>query len=230
MTKQAEREFALKVDQDALYRRPYTSPRVFREFGIVLELFRERFTRGAILDLGCGPGWTSLFLGRAGYEVVGVDISERMIEVARDRSAAENIPVEFVVADMEELDLPQRNFHAALCFDCLHHCPSYAEVLRRVHAHLRPGGYVLLLETTWLHRYSPLARAEAQKYGVTELGFSRRQLRRALTQAGFHSLVRYHDPGPAFRGLGGWLWANLRLWCDWVACFPQAKQILLARK
>ena len=81
---QAERDFARKVDQALLYDKPFYDPRVFREFAVVLEVFRERCPGGRILDLGCGPGWTSLFLARAGFEVLGVDISERMIEVATE--------------------------------------------------------------------------------------------------------------------------------------------------
>ena len=230
MTKQAETEYAFKVDPAHLYRRPYDCPRVFREFATVLQLFGERFAGGSVLDLGCGPGWTSLLLTRAGYEVVGVDISERMIEIARHRSELENAPVTFLVSDMEELDLGRRDFDAVLLFDSLHHCPGYAEVLRRAWEHLRPGGWLLLFETTWLHRYSPHARGEARKYGVTELGFTRRQLRRALHAAGFRRLTRYHDPGPAYRGWRGLLWASLRLWCGFLACFPQSKQIILAEK
>jgi SAM-dependent methyltransferase len=230
MSKQAEREYALRVDPEVLYRKPYTSPRVFREFTLALELFQQLFTEGAILDLGCGSGWTSLLLARAGYEVVGVDIAERMVEVARARSIQENASASFHVADMEELELERRDFNGVLLFDCLHHCPRYDRVLQRAWEHLTPGGWLLLFETTWLHRYSPHARKTTEQYGVTELGFSRGQLKRALRQAGFPHVVQHTDPGPLFRGLGGFLWANLRLWCSYLACFPQSKNIFLAQK
>jgi SAM-dependent methyltransferase len=230
MSKQAEREYALKVDQAFLYDKPFHDPRVFREFAFVLEVFRQHCPDGKILDLGCGPGWTSLFLARAGFDVLGVDISERMIEVARERGVAENNPARFQVADMEELDLEERDFDGALFFDCLHHCPQYGEVLRRACEHLRPGGAVLLLETTLLHRYSPHARAESRHYGITELGFSRRQLRRALTAAGFLAPRFFHDPGPVYRGAGGLLHSSCRLWCDYFFYFPRAKNIALAQK
>ena len=106
---------------------------------------------------------------------------------------------------MEELQLAHRNFDGALFFDCLHHCPRYSEALKRTHAHLRDGGWLMLLETTWLHRYSPHARAATRQYGVTELGFSRGQLRRAPREAGFTDITFHHDPGPCYRGVGGFL-------------------------
>ncbi len=230
MSKQAEREYALEVDAQHLYEKPFNDPRVFREFAIVLELCRQRFSGGKVLDIGCGPGWTTLFLARAGYRTMGVDISERMIEIARDRAARENADVRFEVADMERLDLDERDFDAALFFDCLHHCPGYAQALARCFEHLRPGGVVLLLETTLLHRFSPHARRTTRQYGVSELGFSRRQLRRALRSAGFSRITFYRDPGPCYRGVWGFLRANLRLWFDWFFYFPQAKNIVLAQR
>lgn len=230
MSKQAEREFATKVDQAHLFCKPFNDPRVFQEFAVVLEIFGERVAGGRILDIGCGPGWTTLFLTRAGYEAVGVDISERMIEIARERSAREHLAVEFVVGDMEQLALGRNDFDAALFFDCLHHCPAYDAALERAFAHLRPGGYVLLMETTWLHRFSPHARQVVRQFGVTELGFTKRQLRSALRAAGFHRITFYHDTGRCYRGFAGFLQASFRLACGFFFVYPRAKNIVLAQK
>jgi SAM-dependent methyltransferase len=231
MSKQAEREYAFKIDQGYLFRKPFSEPRVFREFAMVLEVFDERLRgQGTILDFGCGTGWTSLWLARAGYRATGVDISERMIEIAHELSARENVAAEFIVADMEDVDLGRHDFDGALFFDCLHHCPDYDAALARAHAHLRPGGYLLLMETTWLHRYSPHARQVSKELGVTELGFTRRQLRRSLRTAGFTDISFLHDPGPGYRGPLGFAKASLRLFFDYFLFFPQAKNIAVARK
>ncbi len=230
MSKQAERDYPLKVDQRHLFNKPYDDPRVLREFALALDLFLRHVPSGQILDVGCGPGWTSLLLAKAGYEVTGVDISERMIEIARVRSERESTPVDFVVGDMEELNCGRGTFDGVLFFDCLHHCPAYAEALRQAGTQLRAGGYIVLFETTWLHRYSRHARETTATFGVTELGFTRRQLRHALTRAGFADVTFFHDPGPAYRGIAGFCKATLRLVCDFVFCFPQAKNIVVARK
>jgi 2-polyprenyl-3-methyl-5-hydroxy-6-metoxy-1,4-benzoquinol methylase len=230
MSKQAEREYALRVEQGHLYTKPYTQPRALREFGIVLELLRRYAPEGSVLDLGCGPGWTSLFLARAGYDVTGIDISERMIEIAQQRAAREGVPARFLVADMEELSLEEREHDAALCFDSLHHCPGYERVLRRVWEHLRPGGWLLLMEPSWLHHVSPHARRFARAYGVTELGFTRGGLERSLRRAGFSCVRHHHDAGPPFRGPLGFLLALARVTLAYVTAYPQVKQIVLARK
>lgn len=231
MTKQAERDYPLKVDQDHLYRKPFDDPRVFREFATVLQIFHNIVPRGGkILDLGCGPGWTSLFLAKAGYAVAGVDISERMIEIAHERAKQESATVSFFVSDMEEMNLAQKDFDAVLLFDSLHHCPGYAQVLKQACSHLRTGGHLLLMEPSWLHRFSPHARLATRMYGVTELGFSRFHLAQTLRRAGFSGVVNYFDGGVTFRGLKGFLWNNLRTWCSFLCCSPRVKQIMLAHK
>jgi SAM-dependent methyltransferase len=230
MSKQAEREYPLRVDQNHLYTKPFDCPRVLREFGLVLEILQGLVPNGSILDLGCGSGWTSLFLARAGFQVLGVDISERMIEIADERSARECPAVDFAVQDIEELDLPKRDFDGVLLFDALHHCPGYRRVLQRAYEHLRPGGYLLLLEPSWLHHLSPHARAFSRQYGVTELGFSRWHLSRALKQSGFNQVTHYYDAGRAFRGSLGFMHACLRVVCSFLCCYPQLKQIALAQK
>lgn len=231
MTKQAERDYPLKVDQGHLYSKPFDDPRVFREFTSILDIFRHCLPPGSsVLDLGCGSGWTTLLLARAGYDAVGADISGRMIEIARERAALDGLSAGFVVADMEEFELERRDFDGVLLFDALHHCPGYPRVLRQAAAHLRDGGHLLLLEPSWLHRYSPHARAATRHYGVTELGFTRRDLARCLRRAGFRSVTQCYDGGLAYQGFAGFLAANLRLWCSFWCCYPQVKQIVLARK
>jgi hypothetical protein len=95
---------------------------------------------------------------------------------------------------------------------------------------LRPGGHLLLLEPSWLHRYSPHARAASRTYGVTELGFSRFHLAQTLCRAGFSRVTNYYDGGNAFRGVLGFVLTNLRIWSSFLCCSPRVKQILLAKK
>ena len=88
MTKQAEIDYPLKVEPSLLYEKPYYDATALREFGVALSVLKKWLPSGCkLLDLGCGPGWSSLFLTRAGWKVLGLDISQRMIEIARERPA-----------------------------------------------------------------------------------------------------------------------------------------------
>nr|MDQ3642887.1 class I SAM-dependent methyltransferase [Actinomycetota bacterium] len=73
-----------------------------------------------ILDLGCGTGWTTLFLAEAGYQPTGVDLTPAAIRMAATRAERWGVRADFEVGDMDMLDL-DREFDAVLVYDALHH-------------------------------------------------------------------------------------------------------------
>jgi 2-polyprenyl-3-methyl-5-hydroxy-6-metoxy-1,4-benzoquinol methylase len=62
--------------------------------GAVKELLRAE---ARVLDVGCGYGRVALPLARAGYELEGLDISENLVEAARQAASAEGLPIGFTV-------------------------------------------------------------------------------------------------------------------------------------
>jgi SAM-dependent methyltransferase len=93
-----------------------------------------------VLDLACGTGASTVPYVGCGYQVVGVDASSEMLEVAR----AKLPEVRFVQQNFLELDLPQR-FHLVTCvFDSLNNLTDPLDLertFRRVLEHLEPGGW-----------------------------------------------------------------------------------------
>jgi hypothetical protein len=81
-------------------------------------------------------------------------------------------------------------------------------------------------------------RSQASPEGVSQFRKAERiliwarlsNLTRALREAGFRDITFYHDPGPCYRSIRGFLKACLRLWCGYFFCSPQAKNIVVARK
>ena len=71
----------------------------------ILEVLQENgIPDGLVVDLGCGSGlWARELLG-AGYRVLGIDISESMIEIAREKAPG----AEFRVGSLFEADIPPR--------------------------------------------------------------------------------------------------------------------------
>ncbi len=99
--------------------------------------------RSRVLDAGSGAGRIGGYLHRCGHTVVGVDVDPELVAAAR----ADYPDVTWLVGDLAELDLPAQGqaepFDAAVCPGnvMLYVAPSTRElVLRRVAAHLRPGG------------------------------------------------------------------------------------------
>lgn len=97
-----------------------------------------------VLDLACGSGRHSLELRRRGHEVVGADISADLIEIARRDAAEAGLEVEFVEADLRELDF-DAEFDLVLNLNdgAIGYLESDEENLRSfevISRALRPGG------------------------------------------------------------------------------------------
>jgi len=109
----------------------------------------ERAEAHGLLDVACGTGWHAIALSQRGYEVVGADISTRMIELARQNAARQGVPVRFVQAGFGQLSgQVDKGFDGLICMgNSLPHVPD-AEALRETlvdfAAVLRPGGVLII--------------------------------------------------------------------------------------
>jgi len=56
-----------------------------------------------ILDIGCGTGRHSIELTKRGYNILGVDLSESQLDLAREKAEKENLKIEFIKADARDL-------------------------------------------------------------------------------------------------------------------------------
>ncbi len=100
---------------------------------------------GPVADLGCGPGAHALALARRGYDVVGLDGSTRMVEVARTRAARDGIDARFDVHDVSApLGFPDASLGGVLAILVLQHLPHPAAFIAEIRRCLRPGGHLLI--------------------------------------------------------------------------------------
>lgn len=100
----------------------------------------------SVEDLGCGRGRHAIPLARRGYRVTGVDLSEKMLSMARDRADREGVSVEWVREDMRTFCRP-RSFHLSLSlFTSFGYFrdEENQRVLDNVARSLRKGGVLLL--------------------------------------------------------------------------------------
>lgn len=80
------------------------------------------------LDVGCGTGAAVRLAARVVERAVGVDLSPRMIERAKELAHGSE-PAEFVVGDSERLPFPSAAFTAVLCTASFHHYPNPGRAL-----------------------------------------------------------------------------------------------------
>jgi SAM-dependent methyltransferase len=71
---------------------------------------------GAVLDAGCGTGENALLVASLGFSVLGVDVAEKAVAIAREKAAGRGIQAEFAVADALRLERLGRSFDTVL--DC----------------------------------------------------------------------------------------------------------------
>jgi SAM-dependent methyltransferase len=85
-----------------------------------VRLAREGAFAGAVLDAGCGTGENALHLASLGLPVVGVDVAETALSIARKKAADRGLNADFVVADALHLDRLGRVFETVLDCGLLH--------------------------------------------------------------------------------------------------------------
>jgi S-adenosylmethionine-dependent methyltransferase len=111
-----------------------------------------------VLDAGCGQGTQAIALARLGHRVVGLDVSDALLESARDATALEPTMVrqrlDFVKGDL--LALGDHNYDLACCHGVAMYLPSLEATVRALVRACRPGGLVSLLTR---NRYGIAMRA-----------------------------------------------------------------------
>ncbi len=97
--------------------------KVFKKYGKVPTL---------LLDLACGTGGFSNCLAANGVEVIGVDMSEEMLSIAREKSAEAGLDVLYLCQKAEELDLYGTVDGAICCLDSLNHITDYNDFCKAI--------------------------------------------------------------------------------------------------
>jgi len=96
-----------------------------------------------ILDIGCGPGTFTQYLQQKGFEVEGIDLSEEMIKIAKEKVPG----VTFRLMDMRKLEYPDNSFGGLLVAYSLIHIPSeeIPSTLLGFKKVLKTGGYMMII-------------------------------------------------------------------------------------
>src|SRR5262249_6461458 len=91
--------------------------------------FVGRVQHRRILDVGTGTGRAALFFARGGADVTGVDASEEMLAIARERAGREGVAVRFQTGDAHALSLADRSCDVAVCLRVIMHTPDWRRVV-----------------------------------------------------------------------------------------------------
>jgi ubiquinone/menaquinone biosynthesis C-methylase UbiE len=97
------------------------------------------FVGKRVLDLGCGFGWHCVYAAEQGAaSVVGVDISEKMLAEAREKTKHRN--VSYIRVSIEDYEYPENSFDAVISSLTFHYIKSFDDICAKVNRCLADGG------------------------------------------------------------------------------------------
>lgn len=98
-----------------------------------------------VLDVGCGNGLIAAYISDCtGATVTGIDYIAEAIDQARERAAHQTNRLQFMVGDINALDLPPASFDAIISLDSLYFSNDYTHTLRQLMEATRPGGQIAI--------------------------------------------------------------------------------------
>lgn len=148
-----------------------------------LHLIRQMLPTGRLFEVGCGAGYFLWYAQQRGYEVAGNEVNHALVRFAR-----EQLHLNVLEGDLLQLDI-EGDWDVIYMRNVLSHLPDPVSTLRKVHALLRPRGWVFI-ETGNVAELSPSRICSLHQMG--RLGvpdhlffFTRTGLRTLMQQIGF---------------------------------------------
>jgi 2-polyprenyl-3-methyl-5-hydroxy-6-metoxy-1,4-benzoquinol methylase len=139
----------------------------------------------SIMDFGCGTGLLSFKIAPMVRRVVGIDLSEKMLEqlASKNTPECEVIPM---VRDILTEPLEER-FHGIVSSMAIHHVEKIEALFKTFYEHLKPGGFIAIAD---LEAEDGTFHTHGNE-GVHHYGFDKETLRAIIERSGFNQ-VRFH--------------------------------------
>lgn len=144
----------------------------------------------SVLELGCGAGYFTRELARSGADIVAIDVSPELLEIAKATCSAPNVRYE--IQNAYELSYRNDVFDSVVGSSILHHL-EIKEALREIYRVLKPGGTIFFTEPNMLNPQIAIqknVRWVKRRLGDSpdETAFFRWRLRRLLELTGFRGV------------------------------------------
>ncbi|SEH05398.1 class I SAM-dependent methyltransferase [Candidatus Venteria ishoeyi] len=114
-----------------------------KRLNFIIKTLQQYLPQGAeVLDVGCGNGVISRSLGANGFNVKGIDISEKTIAKAKSLNTFSN--VSFEVCSAEQLVASGKKYHAVICSEVLEHLNEPDKLLQTLHETIHDSGVLIV--------------------------------------------------------------------------------------
>jgi len=184
--KMAERYSRQPVSDEATYQKK-------------LQLTRDYFRPDMqVLEFGCGTGSTAIAHSPYVKHIRAIDISSKMIEIAKGKAAASNIGnISFERAAIHKVDIADQSMDVVLGLSILHLLENRESVVEKVHKMLKPGG-IFVSSTACIGdsmKFFKLVAPIGRIFGLVLKVFTRQELQDNLTSVGFEIDYEWQPPG-----------------------------------
>lgn len=194
-------DFSNGVSTAQLERRKPFSDRPLQKLMTVANVIPfEKLRGGSLLDIGCNSGYNAIHATtQYGMHAVGLDVSQRHMEVARLLANIADAKAEFLLGDAETFSRPAA-FDVILHFGTLYHLPNPLLSLKTSFDNLKKGGYLAIETATYDHPDDPRLCYYVQGHNNDPTNFwaiSEHVLRTYLEFIGFgeiQTLLKVHPP------------------------------------
>ncbi|WP_323756126.1 class I SAM-dependent methyltransferase [Roseivirga sp.] len=151
-----------------------------------------------VLDYGCGTGTTSCELANQVKEIHSIDISSKMIEIAKKKAFFNKVEnVNFEQTDIFDQRFGKESFDTILAFNMLHTVPTPQVVMQRIHELLKPDGLFISITPCLRDKMSFLVRTQILlvqvlcKIGIIPIAIRRHkssELDNLMANGNFHTI------------------------------------------
>ncbi|WP_456276385.1 class I SAM-dependent methyltransferase [Bacillus sp. AK128] len=168
---------------------------------------KNLFKKGRVLELGCGPGRNAIYFAEKGCVVDAVDLSQESLLWAKERANERNVRINFIHANIFELDIEEGAYDIVYDSGCFHHLAphrrmSYVNLVKKA---LKPNGFFAI---TCFLQGGKLGGAEISDWDVYRLrslqgglGYTEEKLRaifKELKEVEIRSMKVIDPPGDVF--------------------------------
>lgn len=119
---------------------------------IVLKVAGEERAKNGfdIADIGCNAGTSSMLWAELGHRVIGVDINEPLIKLARKRAAERDMAMDFRVGTATDLPIEDESMDICMAVELLEHVQDWESCVKEFARILKPGGLLWMSTTNTL--------------------------------------------------------------------------------
>ncbi len=105
-----------------------------------------------ILDVGSGTGFLSILLGELGHICEGIDISEGMMAVAKEKAKEKGLDIKFTFGDAENLSMKDNTYDVIINRHILWTLPNPEKAIKEWKRVLKPGGKLIIIDGDWFYK------------------------------------------------------------------------------